>query len=102
MITEDGREIVTYFSLDGRYFLVPVTVENGESLDYSNNQLWGKGRQLEADSLDFPALGRTGLHSEAELEQTETITGVPVMGRQRSRRVSGRGTQSLRPRLPLA
>ncbi|MCK4412390.1 MAG: hypothetical protein KAY32_02480 [Candidatus Eisenbacteria sp.] len=78
LITEDGREIVTCFTLDGRYFLVPVTVENGEPLNYSSNQWLGKGRQLEADSLDFPALGRTGLHSEAELEQTETITGVPV------------------------
>ncbi len=78
LITEDGREIVTCVALDSRYFLMPVTVENGEPLDYRNNQWSGKGRQLEVDSLDFPTLGRTGLHSEVELEQTKTITGVPA------------------------
>lgn len=76
--TEEGREIVTCFTLDGRYFLVDATVENGEPLDYSNDLWWGKGRQTDVDSLDFPTLAKTGMHSETELDQTETITGVPV------------------------
>jgi hypothetical protein len=75
---EDGREIIISFTRDDRYSLVPVTVENGESLDYSRDQWYGKGRQLEVDSLDFPTLARTGLHSEAELDRRETITGLPV------------------------
>lgn len=78
LTTGDGREIIVSFSRDDRYSLVPVTVENGESLDYRNGQWYGKGRQLDVDSFDFPVLAGTGLHSETELDQTETITGVPV------------------------
>jgi hypothetical protein len=94
---EDGTQIVTGFTRDGRYFLVPVTIENGDPLDYRNNQWWGKGKQLVADSLDFPTLARTGLHSTAELDQTETITGraiseVTRMGRPES--YSGAGFMS--------
>ena len=75
---EDGTEIVTCFSLDGRYFLTPVTMENGEPLDYENGQWYGKGRQLDVDSTDFPTLARTGVHSEKELNQTKTITGKSI------------------------
>jgi hypothetical protein len=71
--TEDGTEIVTSFTKDKKYALIPVTVENGEPLDYRKRQ-WGKGRQLEVDIGDFPTLARTGLHSEMELNQTKTIT----------------------------
>ncbi len=77
-VTPDGREIVTCFTLDGRYFLVPVTVENGEPLDYASGHWYGKGRQLEVDTLDFPTLARTGLHSKAELDTIRTITTVPT------------------------
>ncbi len=78
LVMEDGTEILTGFTRDGRWFLVPVTVENGEPLDYGSNQWWGKGRQLAVDSTDFPTLVRTGLHSDAELNSTETITCKPV------------------------
>lgn len=72
---EDGTEIVVAFTLDEKYVLIPVTVENGKPPDYRNKQWYGKGRQLEVDASDFPALARTGLHSEIELEEVKTITG---------------------------
>jgi hypothetical protein len=72
--TLDAVEIVTAFMKDGKYALIPVTVENGKPLNYAQRQ-WGKGRQLEVDTGDFPTLARTGLHSEAELNRTKTITG---------------------------
>lgn len=76
--TLDAVEIVTAFTKDGKYALIPVTVENGKPLNYKQNQ-WGKGRQLEVDAVDFPALARTGLHSEAELNRTKTITGRSIV-----------------------
>ena len=75
---QENVEIVICFSQDNNYCLVPVAIENGKPLNYKNNQWWGKGRQLDIDSLDFPTLARTGLHSEKELEQTKTITGKPI------------------------
>jgi hypothetical protein len=75
---KDGTEIVLAFTLDKKYALFPVTVENGEPLDYRNGQWWSKGRQLEVDDTDFPTLARTGLHSEKELDKTRTITGRSV------------------------
>ncbi len=75
---KDGTEIVLGFTLNRKYALFPVTVENGEPLDYRNRQWWGKGRQLEVDASDFPTLAQTGLHSEKELDQTKTITGRSV------------------------
>jgi hypothetical protein len=77
-IAEDGVEIVIGFrNMDSTYTVIPVTVENGDTLNYKNRQ-FGKGRQLEVDEEDFPTLARTGLHSETELDQTKTITGRPV------------------------
>ncbi|UCF05910.1 MAG: hypothetical protein JSV33_02410 [bacterium] len=78
LTTENGMEIVTCITHDDRYALVPVTIENGEPLDYKNNHWWGKGRQLEVDTLDFPTLAKTGLHSENELDQIVSITGKPI------------------------
>lgn len=75
---KDGTEIVLAFTLNKKYALFPVTVENGEPPDYRNRQWWGKGRQLEVDASDFPTLAQTGLHSEKELDQTKTITGRSV------------------------
>ena len=75
--TKDGMEIVTAFLKDKKYTLIPVTVENGEPLDYNKNQ-WGKGNQLEVSVKDFPTLAMTGLHSEIELEQTVAITGKSI------------------------
>jgi hypothetical protein len=73
----DGEVYVTVRTKDGRYALVPVTVENGAPNDYDRGE-WDKGRQLDVDSDDFPTLARTGLHAEEELDRTTTITGRPV------------------------
>jgi hypothetical protein len=76
--TPHGDEIVVAFhEADQECTLIPVTVENGEPLDYRRN-LWGPGEQLLVDRADFPTLSRTGLHSEEELARTTTITGRPV------------------------
>jgi hypothetical protein len=74
---ENGTEVVIVLTGDGRYTLVPVTVENGSPLNYAQRQ-WGKGRQLEVDGVDFPALAATGRHDETELRQVTAITGKPV------------------------
>lgn len=75
----DGTEIVVAFTQDEKYVCLPVTVENGELLNYARGRgQMGKGRQLEIDAADFPALAGTGLHSEIELDQTKTITGRSV------------------------
>lgn len=76
--TKDGMEIVTCLTLDGRYSLIPVTVENGEPLDYKNGIWYEKGKQLEVNASDFPTLMKTGLHSEEELKRTRSITGRPT------------------------
>ena len=68
-------ELIVAYTTDGQYALIPVTVENGETYVYTE---YGKGRQLEIDEEDFPTLASTGLHSEEELDQTETITGKPI------------------------
>lgn len=78
--TEEGMEIVIALTKNKKYSIIPVTVENGEPMDYKSRQ-WdkiGKGRQLDVDSRDFPTLARTGLHSEIELDQTKTITGKSI------------------------
>jgi hypothetical protein len=94
--TLDGAQVVTAFMKNGRYALIPVTVENGKPLNYKQN-LWGKGRQLEVDADDFPSLARTGLHSEAELKRAKTITGrsiVEITELGRPGRSSGAGFMS--------
>ncbi|MBN2592557.1 MAG: HEAT repeat domain-containing protein [Sedimentisphaerales bacterium] len=94
--TLDGIQVVTAFTKDGKYAIVPVTVENGRPLNYEQNQL-GKGRQLEIDAGDFPTLARTGLHSETELNRTKIITGrsiVEIIDLGRPGRSSGAGFMS--------
>jgi hypothetical protein len=71
---EDGTEVVIAAMSTGKYILIPVTVEDGEPLNYRERQL-GKGKQTQADEKDFPTLAKRGLHSEIELDQTKTITG---------------------------
>ena len=72
--SENGTEIIVGFLKNGQYTLIPVTVENGEP--YSRTyHMYGKGSQLHIDSGDFPTLGKTGLHSEQELDAKEMITG---------------------------
>jgi len=94
--TLDGIEVITAYTKDGKYVIVPVTVENGKPLNYKQNQ-WGKGRQLEIDAGDFPTLARTGLHSDAELSCTKMITGrsiVEIAELGRPERLSGAGFMS--------
>ena len=76
--TADGVELITaYFDEQGVYTLIPVTVENGASRNYREGHR-GKGNQLYVDGGDFPALDRTGLHAEAEIDAARTITGRPI------------------------
>jgi hypothetical protein len=72
---DDGTDVVVAFTLDQKYILFPVTIENGKPQDYQNRQWYHKGRQLEVDAVDFPTLGKTGVHSESELNKTGMITG---------------------------
>jgi len=75
---DDGAEIIISITLDNMYTLMPVTVENGNPLDYTTGQWYCKGRQIDVDSSDFPTLAEKGLHSEDELTRTKTITGKPI------------------------
>jgi hypothetical protein len=71
----EGTEVVVALMKDGRYAVVPVTVENAApNLPYGSRKI-GKGRQLDVDANDFPTLARMGLHAEEELGRTERITG---------------------------
>jgi hypothetical protein len=72
-----GETCVIVRTRDGRFALVPVTVEDGAPNDYDRGE-WGKGRQLAVDARDFPALARSGLHDEAELAGVAAITGRAV------------------------
>ena len=76
--TPDGAEFVVGITHDNLYTIFPVTVENGSSLDYPRRLWYGTGQQLLIDSADFPALAASGLHSETELDQTVSITGLAV------------------------
>ncbi|MHC4532771.1 MAG: hypothetical protein ACYS6K_02360 [Planctomycetota bacterium] len=95
-LTEEGTEILTAILKNGKYVFIPVTVENGKPLHYSYrvSTVYGKDQQLHVNRGDFPTLAKTGLHSEAELDAKDTITGMPVnvityIGR--PRRYSGAG-----------
>jgi HEAT repeat protein len=92
-LLSDGMEALTIIRGDGKYSLVAVTVENGSPLAYKKNLL-GKGWQLAVDAADFPTLAETGLHSDAELDQTKTITDrsiVEITELGRPERSSGAG-----------
>jgi len=75
--TSSGIEVVTAFTEDEQYVLIPVTVENGDPWEPARG-LWGKGNQLAVNARDFPTLARTGLHSDEELDTLTTITGRPL------------------------
>ena len=79
-VTEEGTEILTAVLKGGKYVLIPVTVENGKPLHYSYRvgSVYGKDQQLHVDRHDFPTMAGTGLHSEAELDAKDTMTGIPV------------------------
>lgn len=92
-LTPDGVEMLAVFAKDSGYKFVPVTIENCDPLNYKQSQ-WGKGRQLSVDAADFPTLAATGLHSEAELARTKTITDrsiVEITELGRPERSSGAG-----------
>jgi len=76
----NGMEVLLVSLKNNKYAFLPVTVENGTPLVYSTRieDLFGKDKQLYIDSGDFPSLGKTGLHSESELEGKKMITGFPV------------------------
>jgi hypothetical protein len=78
LTASDGSEYVVGLTEEGNFTIFQVTVGNDEKLNYKENMWYGKGRQLDVDSSDFPTLAATGLHSEEELRQTGTITGRPV------------------------
>ena len=78
LIAEGGTEVLLGLTGRGEFLLIPVTVENGPLLLSYGREKVGKGRQLEVDGEDFPTLARTGLHSEEELDGTQTITGRPI------------------------
>ena len=67
LLMEDGTEIVTCFTRDDRYFLIPVTAENGDPLDYQNDQWWGKGRQLDVARSKGQRSLRSVLHQRSQL-----------------------------------
>ncbi len=79
-LTEDGTEILTAVLKDGKYALMPVTVENGTPLHYSKrvSSVYGKDQQLHVNRGDFPSLAATGLHTKTELDGKDRITGIPV------------------------
>ncbi len=77
-VTEGGVETMTACTKYQEYALIPVTVEN-DSLGFSfKRHTIGKGKQLDVDAEDFPALSETGLHSETELDAAKTITGKSI------------------------
>lgn len=80
LVLKYGTEAILVMKKDSTFGIVSVMVENGDPLLYSNQFKWmmGKGQQLGVDEGDFPALAKTGLHDEAELEGKERITGFPV------------------------
>jgi hypothetical protein len=87
----DGSEYVVGITSSGQYTIFHVTVENREDLE----EVWyTQGRQLVVDTADFPTLAATGLHSEEELTQTQSVTGRPVQhitGTGRPDQYSGEG-----------
>ncbi len=79
-IIDDTVEVILVGTKNDQYGIVPVTMENGEPLLYSYKvgTMMGKDQQLHIDAGDFPHLAKTGLHSEAELDKKEMITGIPI------------------------
>jgi len=61
----DGNEYVVARTHDEQYAIIPVTLRNKG----------GICPQLIVDTLDFPHLAKTGLHSDKQLDSIRTITG---------------------------
>jgi len=71
---KNGTEVIISVYVNDGYSILPVTQEKGEiySCLYDFN---GKGDQVWIDEPDFHSLGKTGLHSEDELNKKTMITG---------------------------
>ena len=71
---KNGTEVIISLNVTGEYSVLPITQEKGEiySCLYDLN---GKGDQVWIDEPDFHSLGKTGLHSEGELNKKTMITG---------------------------
>lgn len=76
-LSDEKREIVLLKSKNKSYALLDVTQEKGHPFNYQGITR-GKGNQIFVDTLDFPTLAFTGLHSEVELSQIQSITGLSV------------------------
>ena len=70
----DGREYILAKTSISKFTVIDVTVENGKPYNY-RGKVRGKGNQLYVNSIDFPTLAKTGLHSETELQNIKSITG---------------------------
>ena len=64
-VSTDGHEFVIAVTSTDSFAIIEVTPGNNRKIC----------QQLIVDSLDFPALVKTGLHAEDELHQTRSITG---------------------------
>jgi hypothetical protein len=62
--TKFGKEYVVAVTKDSTFAIIDVTLSNERMV-----------KQLIIDTLDFPELAKTGLHSETRLKETKTITG---------------------------
>jgi hypothetical protein len=61
----DNTEYVISVTLEGKYTVTPVTLSNDRKIC----------QQLLKEPVEFPALFKSGLHSEARLDQITAITG---------------------------
>lgn len=89
----NGREYILAKTESGKFTIIDVTVEKGKPFNYYGS-IRGKGNQLFVDSIDFPTLSLTGLHSESELQKTISITErsiAEITMRGRPDRMSGAG-----------
>jgi len=89
----DNREYLLAKTVNGKFTMIDVSVENGKPYNYYGN-VRGKGNQLYVDETDFPTLAKTGLHSNQELDNTKSITGrsiAEITMRGRPNRMSGAG-----------
>jgi hypothetical protein len=92
-LSDENREVILLKANDHKYFLLDVTQENGHPFNYQGI-IRGKGNQLYVDTLDFPTLAYTGLHSLVELGQIQSITRIPIAEityQGRPERMSGAG-----------
>jgi hypothetical protein len=64
-LSTDNKEFVIAVTKENKFAIIPVTLSNDREIC----------QQLIINEADFPALAKTGLHSEDELDQIKSITG---------------------------